>query len=286
MSQDVKQFSCNAFFRSDNEKSSCWGFFRIRFGQGLGFSFELIGSLFARSHGMAVLDINSNIIEVVRTFDFTAAAEALGTPEFKVINCTEEAFQDWLLEKTPFYWDQFDSLDATIERFYSEKNTNRTHPVKADTRELQYRFPHYGEDIIIPKGTTLLLPTDHRSDSALWDAIIGNGKFYQKLKVSAWLKKREYFPNAPEPKRADVINGSFIQCMGPALKEEFGLKQLPWKLEHDLALRVSKVNYTKGNQSANIIDFKIRDYGGLKQYRSRNLVVETYFFESVKFHTA
>lgn len=279
-----KQFIFNGFFKSSSMTDTKWGFYRVKIGQGLGYSFHLIGSLDARQQGMGVLDINERIVDIVKTYDFKAASELLETSEHMVVPCNIEVFKSWLIKKEDQYWEDCEGMEAALSDFFAESKIDRVLPELPEAGALRYRFPHYGEDIVIPKGTTLYLPTDYRSDGELWASIIGEGKFYQKLKIAEWLRRRNIRDNHPEPSRLDVINPSTIQAMGKALEAQFGVNKLPWVLENDLTLRVRTIHYTKGNQKPNVIIFKIRNYGGQPFYRSRDLIVLAEDFETVEFY--
>lgn len=117
VTSDPKQFYCNIFVRSGSEESAYWGFYQAKFGHGLGFSFTLIGSLFMGSNGMAVLDINDRIVEVVKQWDFSSAAKIFEVPDYLVLGRDIDEFQSWIIDQSDDYWSECDSASSAISSF-------------------------------------------------------------------------------------------------------------------------------------------------------------------------
>lgn len=125
-STDRKQFEFNAFF--PNNDFDNWALFEVRVGVGLGYSFNLIGSIRSGEHGMAVFGANDRFVDVVPNEAFDKAAQKLSVDEFFTIYGDQEAFQNWVIQQDDSYWNSCELVSPIIRDFLKDHTDSELHP--------------------------------------------------------------------------------------------------------------------------------------------------------------
>lgn len=289
MTEKRKRFECNIFLQTSESNPDHYGFFKVEFGQGMGYGFELIGSTDLRELGMAVMDINRKFKTIVKPGDFKSAASILGIDEYISMNCSDEELQEWLINQSDEFWDSCDSAYFAIGLFIEEKGLGFQNPKESvygpDYERLSFCFLEGNDQLIIPKGTILKIPAINNCMDAL-DLIIGDGETYKKLKVKYWMRERINHPNCPEPYRDSVISLGNIQDITAEFSKLFGEGKYHWQLEHDLKVTVRHFEYKAGNQGGRYdsgLTCSFQEYGDTTLRKPASIFVYPKDLEGIEF---